>query len=69
MHDGTVATLEEVLDHYAAGGRAHENPAKDKLMHGFPMTPQNRADLAAFLRSLTDEDLIHNRDFADPWPK
>ena len=69
MHDGSVATLEEVIDHYAAGGRAHDNPNKDRLMHGFPMTPQNRADLVAFLESLTDDGMLHSPDLADPWRK
>jgi cytochrome c peroxidase len=67
MHDGSMATLEDMLDHYAAGGRARTNPAKDPLMHGFSLTPQNRADLLAFLRSLTDDGLIHDPRFADPW--
>src|SRR5258706_5891965 len=77
MHDGSIATLGEVVDHYAAGGRtiAHgplagvgrNNPAKDKLIHGFPMTPQNRADLLAFLESLTDESVIVDPRFSDPW--
>jgi cytochrome c peroxidase len=78
MHDGSIATLGEVLDHYAAGGRTvsegplagvgHDNPHKDKLVHGFPMTPVNRSDLIAFLESLTDDSLIHNAALADPWP-
>jgi cytochrome c peroxidase len=78
MHDGSIATLGEVLDHYAAGGRTighgplagvgRDNPAKDKLIHGFPMTPQNRADLLAFLASLTDEGVTRDPRFADPWP-
>lgn len=67
MHDGSLSTLETVLDHYAQGGRAHENARKDKLMQGFRMTPGNRADLLAFLESLTDESLIHNPAFSDPW--
>lgn len=67
MHDGSVPTLEAVLEHYAAGGRAHDNPQKDKLMKGFRMTTRNRADLIAFLESLTDDSLIHNPAFGDPW--
>jgi cytochrome c peroxidase len=67
MHDGSIATLEEVLDHYAAGGRAHDNQLKDKLLHGFRMTPLNRADLVAFLDSLTDETLLHDPELSDPW--
>jgi cytochrome c peroxidase len=68
MHDGSIATLGEVVDHYAAGGRmGHDNPSIDPLVHGFFMTPQNRADLIAFLESLTDEEVIHDPKFADPW--
>jgi cytochrome c peroxidase len=79
MHDGSIATLGEVVDHYAAGGRTighgpwagvgRDNPAKDPLIHGFPMTPQNRADLIAFLESLTDDCLIHDPRLADPWAR
>jgi cytochrome c peroxidase len=69
MHDGSIATLEEAVDDYAAGGRFPGNPFKDKLMHGFAMTPQNRADLVAFLRSLTDDELIHNPELSDPWKR
>jgi len=77
MHDGSIRTLEEVVDHYAAGGRTigggplagvgHDNPAKDKLIHGFFMTPQNRADLVAFLVSLTDKGVTRDERFGDPW--
>jgi hypothetical protein len=31
------------------------------------MTSRNRADLVAFLTSLTDDDMIHNPELADPW--
>jgi cytochrome c peroxidase len=70
MHDGSIATLGEVVDHYAAGGReGRDNPAKDPLVHGFFMTPQNRADLIAFLESLTDTSVTRDPKFADPWTK
>jgi cytochrome c peroxidase len=77
MHDGSVATLEEVLDHYAAGGRTiadgpyagcgHDNPHKDPRIGGIELTAQNRVDLLAFLRSLTDTELTRDPRFADPW--
>ena len=77
MHDGSIATLEGVLDHYVAGGRTikdgpyaglgHDNPNKDPRITGIGLTPQNRADLLAFLRSLTDTDLLHDARFANPW--
>jgi cytochrome c peroxidase len=78
MHDGSIATLEEVLDHYAAGGRTistgpfagrgHDNPHKDARINGVGLTAQNRADLIAFLRSLTDTELTRDPRFSDPWP-
>jgi len=77
MHDGSVGSLEEVLDHYAAGGRTtsagpyagrgRDNPHKDPRIAGMELTAQNRADLLAFLRSLTDTEVTHDPRFRDPW--
>jgi cytochrome c peroxidase len=77
MHDGSIATLEGVIDHYAAGGRTivtgpnagkgHDNPNKDHLIAGFTLSTQDRADLIAFLDTLTDEALLHDSRFANPW--
>lgn len=68
MHDGSIPTLEGVLDHYAAGGRANDNPNKDPLIGGFKLSKQDRADLIAFLNTLTDDAVIHDPAFANPWP-
>ncbi|MGQ9838450.1 MAG: MbnH family di-heme enzyme [Cyanobacteriota bacterium] len=78
MHDGSIATLEEVIAHYAAGGRTiHEgplagvgryNPWKSEFVTGFEITPQEQAELLAFLHSLTDLSFVTNPDLADPWP-
>ncbi len=67
MHDGSVATLEEVVEHYAAGGRAHENRQKDDRMRPLQLTPQNRADLVEFLKALTDREVIHDPRLSNPW--
>lgn len=68
MHDGSLPTLEAVIDHYATGGRnGHDNPNKDPLISGFAIKPQDRADLIEFLRSLTDEDLTHDPRLSNPW--
>jgi len=77
MHDGSVATLEEVLDHYASGGRTipsgpyagrgHDNPYRDVRMTGIALTPRNREDLLAFLRSLTDTEVTRDPRFSNPW--
>ncbi len=53
MHDGTLWTLEEVVDHFARGGQAASN--KSPLVAGFTITDQDRSDLVAFLNALTDE--------------
>lgn len=65
MHDGSLRPLDDVIDHYAAGG--HVNPNKDPLIAGFPLSQQDRADLLAFLESLTDEALLHDPRFSNPW--
>ncbi len=77
MHDGSIATLDDVLSHYAAGGRTiasgphagvgHDNPNKDPLIHGFELSAQDRLDLIAFLESLTDRELLNDPKFANPW--
>ena len=55
MHDGSIATLSEVIDAYAAGGRAPTSPNRSPLVSGFSITPDEKADLLAFLGALTDE--------------
>lgn len=77
MHDGSIATLEEVVRHYMAGGRVIEegalagdgrhNPHKNGLVSGFQITDQEIADLIAFLGSLTDERFITNPQFSNPF--
>jgi cytochrome c peroxidase len=65
MHDGSIPTLEKVLDHYAAGGRSHNNSQimhrgfnTDPLMTGFELTPLEKRQLIAFLQALTDQTFI-----------
>lgn len=64
MHDGSIETLPDVVDHYAAGGRTiqagplagvgADNPNKDARVRGFDVSEQERDDLVEFLESLTD---------------
>jgi cytochrome c peroxidase len=83
MHDGSIATLEEVVRHYERGGRevpegtqidgqdvsgdGRNNPNKSSFLNGFEITDQERNDLLAFLETLTDEDLLTNPAFSDPF--
>jgi len=77
MHDGSIETLEEVLEHYARGGRLIEsgpnagdgkdNPNKSAFLNGFVMSEQEKQDIIAFLHALTDEDLLTNPAYSDPF--
>jgi len=64
MHDGSVATLAEVIDHYASGGI--QSPVKSPRLKGFTVTDAERNDLIAFLNSLTDQDFLSNPTLAKP---
>lgn len=61
MHDCSLATLEDVVEHYAKGGQGHPNT--DPTLHPLDLTAQEKADLAAFLRALTDEALLEDPRF------
>lgn len=68
MHDGSIATLDGVLDHYSAGGRAgKDNPLKDPLIGGFTLSDQDRKDLIEFLKALTDDAVLRDPRFSNPW--
>lgn len=59
MHDGRIATLEGVLDHYARPASPHPQGG------GTPLQPSEREDLLEFLRSLTDEAFLAEPAFGD----
>lgn len=65
MHDGSLATLEEVIDHYAGGGVRHRN--QSPLVDGFQISDAEKADLIAFLESLTDQSFLVNPDYRSPF--
>lgn len=64
MHDGSLRTLEEVVDFYAAGGRA--DPHKSERMGGFRISPEQKAELVGFLESLTDRSFLTEARHSDP---
>lgn len=65
MHDGRFQTLEEVLNHYSAGGHNVEN--EDVNIRPFPLTEQDKQDLIAFMKTLTDTSFVNNPAFSDPF--
>jgi len=77
MHDGSVETLEEVLQIYERGGRLIEsgplagdgsqNPHKSGFLVGFELTEDERDDVLAFLDALTDETFLADPRWSNPW--
>lgn len=61
MHDGSVATLADVLAQYARGGRGHATT--DPQIKPFELSEGEQQDLLAFLESLTDEGFLSDPRF------
>lgn len=69
MHDGRFSTLLEVLDHYDHGLQPSStlDPALANTMTtGLMLSDQDKADIIAFLGTLTDEVLLTRQDYSDP---
>ena len=70
MHDGSIETLEEVLEFYSRGGRKIEkgalagdgasNPFKSSFVRGFSLSPNEKREVVSFLKSLTDTSFVQN---------
>jgi len=79
MHDGSFASLEQVVAFYAAGGRVitsgpfagdgRASPLKSDLVARIDLNEQEQADLVAFLKALSDHEFIRNPRHADPFAK
>jgi cytochrome c peroxidase len=77
MHDGSIATLPDVLRFYAAGGRhltngpwagdGRANPYKSDLITLIDLNEQEQADLVAFLETLTDHGFLTDPRFSNPF--
>ncbi|WP_157092279.1 methanobactin export MATE transporter MbnM [Thioalkalivibrio nitratireducens] len=77
MHDGSIETLEEVIQTYAAGGRnvttgphvgdGRMNPLKDGFVVGFQLSDAELQAVLDFLHALTDESVTTNPRFSNPW--
>lgn len=71
MHDGRFETLEEVIDHYNTGLK-NSSTIDGTLVYpmdngGLQLSVQDKADLIAFLHTLTDEDLLTTPEYSDPF--
>lgn len=65
MHDGRFETLEEVIDHYNSGGHFADNV--DPLIDSLHLSEQNKADLLAFLLTLSDTTTLQNPAYQSPF--
>ncbi len=63
MHDGSLNTLMEVIEHYQMGGKNHPN--KSNLIQPLSLSETEKDDLIQFLKSLTDETFISNSLFTN----
>ncbi len=70
MHDGRLATLEAVIDHYNTGVKP--SPTVEFLLQynlqpgGLQLNAQDKSDLIAFLKTLSDPDFLNNPAYKKP---
>lgn len=72
MHDGRFATLEEVIDHYSSGIQNHTNLITPLVNSSgqvgqFNFTRDEKEDLIAFLNTLTDNKMLTDEKYNDPF--
>ncbi|MCB0734271.1 MAG: c-type cytochrome [Flavobacteriales bacterium] len=70
MHDGRFKSLEEVVDHYNTGlvaSSALDQALEQTRETGLMLSTQQKADLVAFLKTLTDESLLTDPRYASPF--
>jgi len=77
MHDGSVATLDDAIEHYRRGGRiigegptagdGRLSPYKSEFVRGFELSDGERSDLIEFLGSLTDPIVLSDERFSNPF--
>ena len=71
MHDGRFKTLEEVVDHYNSGLK-NSSTVDPTLLYpinsgGLQLSNEDKRDLVSFLKTLTDEVLLTNHEYSDPF--
>lgn len=72
MHDGRFATLEEVIDFYSEGVNASANvDARMSRAHvgGVQLTEEKKHQILAFLYTLTDQNLVNDPAYSNPFNK
>ncbi|RZM24944.1 MAG: cytochrome-c peroxidase [Pedobacter sp.] len=68
MHDGSIQSLEEVLEHYNSGMKhsATLDPIfTRRAKPGISLDLEEKRKLLAFLKTLTDQDFLSNKNFSE----
>lgn len=69
MHDGRFTTLEQVLNHYASSVKRNPALGTQLRVGGSRMSATDQSNVIAFLKTLTDEELIKDVKYSDPFKK
>ena len=75
MHDGRFKTLEDVVEHYNSGVKNNKNLDRALRLgwndsaapRKLNLSSQQKKDLIAFLKTLTDDNLVNDKRFSDPF--
>jgi cytochrome c peroxidase len=66
MHDGRLASLDEVIDHYSRNVKPHPN-VDGRVRRRLDFAASEKAALVAFLKTLTDQKFVTDPKFSDPF--
>ena len=72
MHDGRFKTLDEVIDHYSDNVNFNSPNLHPLMDHGgihLNLSAQQKADLKAYLLSMTDNKFLTNPAYSNPFKK
>jgi cytochrome c peroxidase len=61
MHDGSMRSLDEIINHYKQGGQKHK--LQSQVIQPFELSAKEQDQLKAFLYSLTDTSYMHSMKF------
>lgn len=69
MHDGRFGTLQDVLDYYDSGmvdnGNVDPSLLREDGSFGITLSESEKKQIISFLKTLTDNEFIQNKDFAE----
>ena len=63
MHDGSMKTLDDVINHYSEGIKNHKN--KSSIITNRRFTEEEKVALKSFLLTLTDEEFINDEKYKE----